>query len=519
MNPLDRLHSVPNQFSTGSPSVNTGGDKPDSVSSLYARMSEKWLLLHDLRGGTASMRAAGKRWLPQEPNEKEDQYLNRLQRSFLYGAFGDTIDKIVAKPFSRAVQTQGELPESLTPIIEDVDRTGKDLTQFLREVFDSGVMYGFTHVLVDYPSVKPDVTLTLEDEKTLGVRPVFIHIKPPQLLGWQTAYTESGLEELISIRFKECRIEPDGEFGEREVVYIRYYSKNEWRIYKQEENGEWSMKESGTHTFGRVPLFTVYFNRTGFMQADPPLEDLAWMNVAHWQSYSDQRNILRFVRVGLLFVKGLTPDDMDKGVVIGPGRIIRTASDIADMKYVETTGKGIECGAADLKAIEDRMEALGNQPLMARTGDQTATGQAIDEARTQADIKAWVRITEKFAVILFKAAAEWAKVEIESEFAVDLNDDFGSSFRGAEDMPHLITMRQTGDLSQETFLRETKRRGILSDEVEITEEMERIETEGPKLSTLPAPVPDPQTPEADDDEEDDDEEIPATPNQSPFGQN
>lgn len=493
---------------------------PDTPNKAFLAMSEKWELLHDLRGGTATMRAAGKKWLPQEPNEEEKQYQNRLERSFLYGAFGDTVDKIVAKPFSRAVQVQGDVPEPLEPIAEDVDRTGKDITQFLREVFDAGVMYGLTHVLVDYPNVGTEAPLTLEAEKTLGIRPVFVHVKPPQLIGWQTEYTASGLEELVSIRFKECRTEPDGEFGEKEVTYIRYYSKTAWRVYKQNDKGEWIVDREGNHTFGRVPLFTVYFNRTGFMTADPPLEDLAWMNLAHWHSYSDQRNILRFVRVGLLFIKGMTPEDMEKGIIIGPGRIIRSKSDVADMKYVETSGKAIESGAADLKTIEDRMESLGNQPLMSRTGDQTATGQAIDEARTQADIKAWVRITEKFGRVLYGAGAEWAKVDLPDDLAVDLNDDFGSNFRGADDMPHLITMRQSGDLSQETFLRETKRRSIISDEVDIEAEMERIEAEGPKLGTLTGP-PDPNAdPNADPENPDDpknplDPEDPEDPNAPP----
>lgn len=472
---------------------------PDTPGRQYLNMAKKWVLLHDLCGGTQAMRDAGKRWLPQEPNEEEKQYQNRLERSFLYNAYKDTIDKIVAKPFSRQVQiTKDKLPEQLAPIEEDVDRTGKDLTSFLREVFEAGTMYGLTHVLVDFPSIA-STPLTLEAEKQLGIRPVFVHVKPPDLIAWQTTSTSLGVEELSSIRFKECRLEADGEFGEKEVTYIRQYTKTDWKVYKADEKGDFFEVASGTHTFGRVPLFTVYFNRTGFMVADPPLEDLAWMNLVHWQSYSDHRNILRFARVGLLFLKGLTPEETEAGIVIGPGRIIRTRSEVADMRYVEYGGTSIQAGERDLQVIEQRMEALGNQPLMSRTGDQTATGQAIDEARTQADIKAWVRVVEKFGTQLYRAAAEWMKLELDPEFAVDLNDDFGAGFRGVEDMPHLISMRSSGNLSQTTFLRETKRRGILSEEVDIEAEIAQIEEEGPPLSALP-PMP------TDDEEKPDDEE-------------
>jgi hypothetical protein len=108
--------------------------------------------------------------------------------------------------------------------------------------------------------------------------------------------------------------------------------------------------------------------------------------------------------------------------------------------------------------------------------------------------------------MLYKAAAEWAKVELPVDFAVDLNDDFGAGFRGSEDMPHLITMRQAGELSRETFLRETKRRSIISDEVDIEAEMDRIEGEGPGIGTLPSFI----QPNAPEDKTDDDDEEPTT---------
>ena len=109
------------------------------------------------------------------------------------------------------------------------------------------------------------------------------------------------------------------------------------------------------------------------MQATPPLMDLAWMNLAHWQSYSDQRSILRFVRIALLFVAGLDDEEMEKPITIGANRTFRSKNPNAKMEYVEHTGKGVEAGQEDLNKIEGRMQTLGLRPYTSRPGTVTAT--------------------------------------------------------------------------------------------------------------------------------------------------
>jgi len=48
------------------------------------------------------------------------------------------------------------------------------------------------------------------------------------------------------------------------------------------------------------------------MQAKPPLLDLAWLNVEHWQSASDQSNILHVARVPIC-----SPRISEGGLIVG----------------------------------------------------------------------------------------------------------------------------------------------------------------------------------------------------------
>lgn len=480
------MSALPHESSVGlsSDGPMDANDNVSTTSVVYDMMAEKWHLLHDLLGGTSTMRVAAGTWLPMEPEESSKAYIVRLNRSILYNAFADTVEKISSKPFSRSVTLEGTLPGVLEEIEHDVDGSGTNLTQFCNDLFTAECIYGLTHILVDFTNlvevdddgteVERD-TLSMADERNAGARPIFIHIKPPALIGWKAEKVD-GRDVLSEIRIAEVRIEQVGQYGDKEVNFVRVYGIDSWELWKQTEDDKWAMESSGTHTFGSVPLVTIYINKTGFMQANPPLLDLAWLNLAHWQSYSDQRNILRFARTAILFAKGLTDEDISRKVTLGPNRIFRTTSEVADMKYVEHTGASIAAGERDLRTLVEEMEVLGLQPLIGQSGNQTATGKAIDEAKSQTSVQAWIRNEENGIREAYILAAEWLKAgEISDDFAINIFNEFGLSMRANEDIAALLQMRAKGMISHDTFITEVKRRGILSDNVDADTEKDLLD--------------------------------------------
>ena len=456
----------------------------------YQAMQEHWDLLHALLGGTIAMRAAGETRLPKEPEESPAAYKVRLNRSFLYNAYRDTIRRLSSKPFSRPVTFQGVLPEVLDALQEDVDNTGRTLTSFAKGLFESGETYGLTHVLVDYPRIS--TSANKKEEKEAGGRPLFVEVTPPQLLGWRTSQAPGEAPRLTDVRIYERQVRDTGTYGDEEVECIRRLTETEWELWELKDEGdgkdpEWIKVDYGIHTFGRVPLVTCYFDQTGFLTGSPPLEDLAWLNLAHWQSLSDQRNILRIARVAILFGTGFTGEEISKKIIVGPDRMVRTTSKDAKLAYVEHSGKAIGAGEEDLKRLEERMEVMGLQPLLKRSGGETATGRVIDESRVQSDVQAWIRSIEATLTQAYGMAAEWLKVTIPADFVVDVFNDFGLTLKGAEDIQSLLKARQQREITHVTFLREIKRRGLLSETVDIDEEISNLESEGPSLGTLGLP--------------------------------
>ena len=447
----------------------------------YLEMARHWTLIDDLLGGTAAMRLAGARWLPKEPREDPQAWQNRLDRSILYEAYAETVDDLCGRPFSRPVTVQGKLPQRLEVMLQNVDGQGSDLTQFAREVFGTLLNRGVAHILVDFPrSDRPEGgRVTLADEN--GLVPTFVHLRPDDLIGWRYVMGDRG-PVLTQVRWTTTRQAEEGLYGTTRVEQVRVWTADRWEVHEPQDKGGYARVDEGEHTFGGIPLVTITLNRRGFMVGLPPMEPLGWMNLRHWQSYSDQANILRFARTALLFARGLTQEDLDTEIVLGPNRMFRTTSPNAEMRYVEHTGHAIAAGRQDVLDIEERMTVLGLEPLLSRpSGTQTATGQSIDEAKSQSTIQAWIRALEQGLERGMQMAARWTHDRLPEDFGIDVFNDFGVSVRAATDIAALIQMRQVGELDRETFLREVKRRALLGEGTEIAEVIARLEAEGPPL--------------------------------------
>lgn len=465
-------------------------DRVADVSASQRAMveSDTWKLIDALLGGTPAMRANAAEYLPKEAAEDEFAYVARVKRSVLYEAFKDTVRRLRSKPFSKPVTLDGELPERLTSLQDDADGLGTDLTQFAAALFDDACARGLTHVFVDYPNTaaSPDETeeqrkqrVSASAEKAL--RPTFMHVKAADVLSGKTARDENGRSRLVEVRFRECRYEPDGEYGEKKVEYVRVVTLTSWSLFRKKDGGGWESAGNGPLTLGVVPFVTIYFQRTGFMTAEPPLGALAWVSLQHFQSDSDQRSCLRFNRFGILWQCGVSDEEKEKPVAIGPAKLVRTTAskETADMKVVEGSGAGLEAGRKDIEGLEVRMEVLGVQPLMARSGDATATGQSLDASKTQCDVQAWVRAIERGLTQCFELGAKWTATTLEKAFKVNIFNEFGLSLRATQDVEQLIKLRERGQITHRRLLLEVRRRAVLSEDMDVEEEIEAVNAEPP----------------------------------------
>jgi hypothetical protein len=456
-------------------------DDPGIPTDAYVSMKHQWDLIDDIMAGLDTMRQRGEVWLPREPNEQIGSYKNRLKRTFLYPAFKDTVEKLTSKPFSQQITVQEDgLDPRILDMIHDMDGEGTDLTQHARDAYELMVTYGKVHVYTDFANTGG--TQNALEEKSLT--PVAHIVMPHDLIGWRYEVV-NGKTRLTQIRFRKYESEDIGRWGNTEREYLMVInapgvagSLGTWERWKLEDSGKYSFVESGTHTYPGIPLDTAYAKRRGFMIAKPPMRDLAELNLQHWQSSSDQRNALRFARIGMFAATGISQEEYEKEQTIAPTNMFKSTNPEAKYYFVENNGAAIKAGAEEITHIEEQMEVMGAAPFIARTARSTAAGKAIDRSEANTDAQAWVRICELLYKSVFNTAATWMKIKLPEKFGVQIFDEFDAP-TDTSDNPFLLQARTAGELSRETFLGEIKRRGTLAESVDVQEEIDRISTEGP----------------------------------------
>lgn len=471
--------------------VGTSKDNVARESLRFKAMADKWSwdLIGDLLGSTPAMRKAGKKWLPQQEAESTIAYDNRLLRSFLFEAYNDVIDKIAARPFKKDVTWTDGIDIRLEEVFKNVDKTGRHITQFAYDLMITGMRWGLTHIFTDFPTIERNVDenakpLSIAEERALGVRPVMVEISPLNLFFWAVNADKS----LREIRYFENSIEPDGEFGDKESKRIKRVMKDTFEIWEEQTTDKdektWIRIFDGTNTAGEIRLSTFYTDQEGDLTARPPLHKLAWLNLTHWQSYSDQRNLLNVARAGVLFGKGFTEDEIDAGVTVGPRSQVMSTNPDASLEWIEHSGASITVGQNDIEDIENKMTILGTEPLVVTPPKETATGRSLDANNNESLVQAWIRRLEAALNSAAGFAAAWLNLKLPEDFSFDIFNDFGVVLRSKDDLDFLLKARQTREISQQTFLGEIRRRGTISEGVDIKEEMERIKTEGPPLGMV-----------------------------------
>jgi len=460
----------------------------------YELMRPKWEIVRALWGGTIAMREAGERYLPREPKESVAAFENRLHRSTLFNGFRRTVKQLSGKPFKKAPKWSDKMPGDMEKWTENIDNNGRSLAAFAMDWLEDGLAAGLSYCLVDFPPQVRDtqgkvVELSLAEERELGRRPYFTMIRADDLIGWRSQKVQ-GKHVLTQIRIRENVVEDDGEFGTKLIERVRVIERNNWRLFQKSaiEANNWFQAGSGPNTLGEIGLVPFYANQNGFMSGEPTLMDLADLNLAHWQSSSDQRHILHIARVPILFGKNLAPRADPDGVIqgsvsqeIGPNRMI-LGQENSDLKYVEHGGAAIGAGRDDLADIEDRMTVMGLE-LLVRGPRMTATQKTIDTVESDSELHRIVANLKSATEQALIMAAKWVGEKPTAEqVAATYDTDFGITQREATEIDTLLKMRTAGEITRGTFYAELLRRGFLESSFDPEAEEEKLKAEAPDLT-------------------------------------
>jgi hypothetical protein len=241
-------------------------------------------------------------------------------------------------------------------------------------------------------------------------------------------------------------------------------------------------------SLNEIPLVTLYTNRTGFMTAKPFLMELAHLNIKHWQSQSDQDNILHVARVPVLAAIGVEGSIGPDGATIPWTMTIGTSSATSlppdgDLKYVEHTGAAVEAGRVSLQDLKDDMQISGAKLMDKQKQEAKTATQASEEAAQElSPLESMAKDLEDALNQLFHYFAMYTRDKTGG--TVTVNGNFDIDYAAEQNLTLLNSMTAAGNLSKQTMYEEAKRRGSITADHDWEEEKERIESQGPEPGTL-----------------------------------
>lgn len=437
-------------------------------------------------GGTSHMRKLGKKYLPIWPQEEQKAWEARRDCSVLYPGFKKALETMVGRPFESPIGIGSDVPPRIEQTLEDIDRQGRDLDTFARDILTHALRDGITWILVDYPTMPENATAA--DEAAMGARPYWVEIPLENMIAYRTEMV-AGSPVVTHARWYECTEVQVDPWTTEEVKRIRVWERGHTQVWEKRQAAAeevWVMVEEAFPTLQEVPIVAIYGGRTGFWCAEPPLEDLAWLNVMHWQSLSDQRHVLHVARVPLLAADADMEQDNAAAVSVGVQGIMTR---FTNLRFVEHTGAAIGAGRQDLQDIEAAMRKVAGELLDSQV-QKTATQSEAESSEGASWLRRIVANFEDALEACLQLSADW--LGLPQGGSLTLTTDWDEERLAADVIVALTTARNTGAMTQKAYSWNMKQGGVLPPDWTVEQEMDALAAEGPVAlprGNQPPPMP------------------------------
>ena len=353
-------------------------DSPFTRTRAVLDMMKGWEIMKAVSEGTEYLRENSEAFLPLEPREDYSAYMARVNRA-VFSPFTQRLIRAASGLVLRKPITLTGDPYWTDTFKMDVDGCGSDLDEHARRILMCSLTYGQSHILVDYPA--PSGALSLAEERQQNRRPYWIEVDPTNLLGWRLD-RESNYGNLIQARIAEKAVLPDGKFGEKVYDQVRVIEPGSYRVFRKKDQvdamydvddnsyagefetgttGEdYKLAESGSFSLGEIPLVTVYSGKVENLISKPPLLDIAYLNLAHFQRQADLIHSLHVASQPMLVMEGY--DDQTKDLAISVNYAMATQPG-NKIYYVEPASSAFEAQSSEIKELQMQMATLGISTL------------------------------------------------------------------------------------------------------------------------------------------------------------
>jgi len=222
----------------------------------------------------------------------------------------------------------------------------------------------------------------------------------------------------------------------------------------------------------------IYGRRLAYMVGHPPLLDMAYQNVKHWQAQSDQDDSARFARKRLLVFVGL---DDTQNLTASSSQAIKLPLG-GSAEVIQGSAESVTVGRAELDALEGQMIQSGAELLTRQPGQRTATEASNDAEANKSELQRIVETFEDSLDMALQLTADW--LGLPDGGSVSLYKDFSVGSLSEATAQLLLQLQQGAVITKATLIKEQQRRGVLSPDLNPAAELDAVAEEGPPLGTM-----------------------------------
>jgi len=398
-------------------------------------------------------------------------------------------------------------PEPLHDLEDDITMTGVSLDSFAMDCLYETLAVGRGGVLVDYPEiVTPSLSVAEAEED--DNRPYFVLFKAKDILDWREGRV-GNRRVLTYVKLRESFEEPVGPYSTEVKNRIRVlridddgYCVFEVHEPVEGEDGKISfvIRDEATKKYvyqAGVPIRYIPFVFLGPMRNTasvqrPPLLDMAFLNIHHYQASADRNHAVHWADLPtpVFFGNLLTEDGgVATSVKLGPTSAINLATG-GDAKYLEMMGHGIQPTKELMAEYTDAMAMLGNKILsMDSRAAEAAETAAIQRSGEQAILAAMANNISLALTQALNIAADYLGIGSDDEEIVyRLPTDYLPGAMESQTIIALIGALQSQALSREEFYDALVAGGVIRPDKTYEQHLEEIESMTPGAAGVPVVV-------------------------------
>lgn len=426
-------------------------------------MMPDWSVMAAVTNGTNYLRDMSETYLPQEPREDDDAYQTRVDRSVLSPYTSRLIETAAGAILRKPIHIEGD-PYWLE-LAQNIDGLGSNINEYARRALVSSLTYGHSAILVDYPAATE--ARNLAEERAMGRRPYFVHVDAPQIWGWRK---EPGTNRLLQVRIHDYDVRPLNEFGEEQVEEMRVIYPGRYDLYTLgQEVVEFTA--TGGYSLDEIPLVPIYSNRRGLLVSQPPLLDIANLNITHYQRQADLIHALHIAAMPTLVLEGW--DDTTGSATMGVNYAIAMQPG-NKAYYVQADATSFDAQMAELESLASQMSTLGVTKLFGQKFvAESAEAKRIDQAQSNSVLSIISQELESALNQAFAFAAQYVGME-PPEITIDRDFDYYRLI--GQDVSVLAQLNQMGKISDAMLLEVLRRGEVLPDNINIEDELEASTT-------------------------------------------